>query len=52
LYLPIKVGIRSSLNGTHFRVSSSVDQITCSRPAALAAAAIAAACACSFSGEK
>ncbi len=52
LYLPISVGMRVSLNGTHLRVSSRVDQITCSRPACLAASAMARACATSFSGEK
>ena len=29
LYLPCSVGIRLSPSGTHFRVSSSVDQMTC-----------------------
>src|SRR6202171_5298197 len=46
------VGMRLSLSGTHIRVSSSVDQMTCRRPVALAAAAIDCASAISFSGEK
>src|SRR3954451_11267489 len=44
--------MRSSLSGTHLRVSSSVDQITCVTPASRAASAIARACASSVAGEK
>src|SRR5438270_7588835 len=44
--------MRSSLSGTHLRVSSSVDQITCFTPASRAASAIALACASSVVGEK
>ena len=44
--------MRSSLSGTHLRVSSKVDQITWRKPAAFAASAIAFASAISFSGEK
>src|SRR5882762_8041616 len=46
------VGMRLSLRGTHFRVSSSVDQTTCCRLVALAAAAMDCTSALSFSGEK
>jgi hypothetical protein len=35
----MSVGIRSSLSGTQFRVSSSVDQMTCFTPAVLTARA-------------
>ena len=48
----MRVGMRLSLSGTQRRVSSSVDQITCCRPACFAASAMAAALAISFSGEK
>ncbi len=44
--------MRSSLSGTHLRVSSSVDQMTCSMPASFAAWAMSLASAISFSGEK
>jgi hypothetical protein len=44
--------MRSSWSGTQSRVSSSVDQITCSTPAWRAASAILRACSTSFSGEK
>ncbi len=44
--------MRSSSSGTHCRVSSRVDQMTCSTPASLAAAAILRTCSISFSGEK
>jgi hypothetical protein len=40
LYFPCSVGIRSSLNGIDFRVSSNVDQMTCFSPASLAASAM------------
>ena len=49
--LSISVGIRSSLSGTRVRVSSSVDQMTCSTPALRAASAMFRACANSFSGD-
>jgi hypothetical protein len=48
----MSVGIRLSDSGTHFLVSSSVDQTTCLSPAAFAAFAILAASTFSFSGEK
>ena len=44
--------MRLSLSGTHLRVSSSVDQITCATPACFAACAMVRASAISFSGEK
>src|ERR1039458_1072490 len=37
LYLPLSVGMRLSLRGTHLRESSSVDQITWRTPAAVRA---------------
>src|SRR6185437_1675971 len=52
LYFPINVGIRLSDSGTHLRVSSSVDQMTCFTSMAFAASAWFLACAYSFSGEK
>ena len=52
LYLPCRVGMRSSPRGTHRRVSSRVDQTTWATPVSFAACAMASACACSFSGEK
>jgi hypothetical protein len=52
LYLPNNVGMRLSDSGTHSRLSSSVDQMACLIPVALAAAAIIRASAISFSGEK
>src|SRR5688572_30604713 len=44
--------MRGSESGTSFRVSSSVDQITCFAPTSFAARAMFAAWAISFSGEK
>ena len=52
LYLPLRVGMRASASGTHRRVSSSVDQMTCPSPACFAAAAMFFASASSLSGEK
>ena len=52
LYLPCSVGMRSSASGTHFRVSSKVDQMACRIPARFAASARFVAWAVSFSGEK
>ena len=44
--------MRRSSRGTHFRVSSRVDQMTCRTPACFAASAMLFASASSFSGEK
>jgi hypothetical protein len=52
LYFPWSVGMRESSRGTHCRVSSSVDQMTCRTPAAFAAFAIAPASATSLSAER